>query len=226
MLKLVLIVLVIAFIIYCYLIVRNVNKDYVTMIVCTSIVLLIMRILPSVLCSIYSVSSNDSKVMQDYILNVVSHSNGSIEFNEVEQLDTFIALDYITQYVLSNPDLQLDVSIKSEDELNKFIEDLEFDEECSDYVKCYLKYTSYCLAEYSLDEEADDYWHLKYISHDKALSYNYGILVKYKEQGFLIKYQSLIDTVDSFMFMFLVIFWLIVSFLTSITQTGGNKSDL
>lgn len=226
MLKLVLIILVIAFIIYCYLIVRNVNKDYVTMIVSTIIVLLVLCILPSVLCSIYNVSSNDSNVMQDYILNVVSHSDGSIEFDEVESLDTFIALDYIKIYILNNPDLQLDVSIKSEDDLDKFIEELGFDENCSDYVKCYLKYTSYCLAEYSLDEEADDYWHLKYISHDKALSYNYGILVKYKEQGFLIKYRSLIDTVDSFMSMFLIIFWLVVSFLTSITQTGGNKSDL
>lgn len=225
MLKFILIEVTILFIAYLYFIVRCMKKHARAILCINCAVLVLLFLAPGLFYKLYGGNDNNNEVLQDYIVNVAEHSNGSIEFEKMEDIDNFFTLSYISDYILNNSDLELDVSIRTEEELDKFVKELEFDDDCSDYVSCYLKYTTYCMAEYSLDEKSEDYWHLKYITHDKALSYNYGVLVKYKEQGFLIKYYSTIEGVCAIASMFLVFYYLVVTFIFAL-QTGGNKGDL
>lgn len=211
------------FTVYLYVIVRGIRKNRKATRVSVVILLFLFYIISNNIFSVNHYNSNINAI-KSMIEIVSSQSKNELELNEETTYDSYLLLEFITDNILNNPELMLDVSISSEEELDKFISLFNMMDDCSKWTRCYIKYTAYCLAEYSLNEDCDEYWHLKYIAHDKALSYNYGILIGNKYDGFIFKYTPTISFICYLSMMFLIIFWTVVDLLYIFT--GGNKIDL
>lgn len=107
----------------------------------------------------------------------------------------------------SNPENQSKVEISTMDELNEFISKFATSYEVNDWVRCYIKYTAYQFAENSLNEDSEDYWHMKYVTSNAVSTYNYSILIKYKVEGFIVKYSNIIAFCELIIVIFVFVFW-------------------
>lgn len=223
MITLIVLVLCVLFIVDLYVIVKSRRNSRKASGINVIILLLSLYIISN---SIYGINHYRDNVdaLKSMIETVNNQSENEVKLDEKKTYDSYLLLEFITDNILNNPELTLNVAISSEEELDNFISLFDVTNDCSKWAECYIKYTAYCLAEYSLNEDCDEYWHLKYIAHDKALSYNYGILIGNKYDGFIFKYTPTISFICYLLAMFLVVFWIVVDLLYMFT--GGNKSDL
>jgi hypothetical protein len=115
---------------------------------------------------------------------------------------------------MNNPDNRMNVSISTMDEMNEFVDNLAGVENSNNWVNSYIRYSAWHWAEFSLDEESDEYWHMKYVSSSMSSGCNYLILITYKNSGFFIKYSSVI----AFVCMCISIFVWVLLVLITITR--------
>lgn len=94
-------------------------------------------------------------------------------------------------------------------ELDAFVNQFEFTPKSTNWVNSYIKYSVWNWAEYCLDGDSDEYWHMKYIASDKVASYNYGIIIKYKFSGWLITNAGALAFWCSFVTIFIFIYWML-----------------
>lgn len=164
----------------------------------------------------------------EYMLNVANTVNDEVDEIDVESMEE-MTMDQIVRYlssaVLNNAELTPANKIETVQEMFEFTDKFRNTGYVTDWVRCYGKYIGWCLAEYSLDEESDDFWEMKYKSSDKVASYNYGLIVSYKKEGFFIQYAP---AIGAYLIMVQVFVWVLWSmlFVRNLYNKWRNKNDL
>lgn len=186
-------------------------------------------LLSIILCVIYgySVTHNTKDVLiLTHAIDIIDSDVGDLDIDS-NVIDTLgvdeIVRIYNTQ-ILNNNEYAPNLKISEISDMYTFTDKFSFANEASEWVECFVKYTGWCLAEYTLDTECDDYWEMKYKSSDKVASYNYGLLIKYKVQGYFIKNASMIAFCAVVLQAYVWSYWFIISKKDLFTRR--NKSDL
>lgn len=158
------------------------------------------------------------------IIDTIEEDFGIVSSDDVEGKGIDYIVRYLSTNVLTNDEVD-SINLKSVDEMFQFAEKYKNTYEVSDWVRCYGKYIGWCLAEHSIDPDADAYWEMKYKSSDKVASYNYGLLVSYKIEGFFIKYAPAIGFYLVSVQMFTYVLWISLT-IDNFCNKRRNKSDL
>lgn len=103
------------------------------------------------------------------------------------------------------------LSIKSFDDIDTVVEDITNlgVDTCSNWVRCYILYSTYNWIEGCIDESSEEYWHMKYVTNQDVGKYNYAILIKYKWFGFFIlNYYTIMVILIAIILFLWVAYWL------------------
>lgn len=168
-------------------------------------------------------NESDIKYLRQ-IVKTISDDFDIVNADDVEDKSIDYIVRYLSTNVLNNAEVK-SINLETVSDMFMFADKYRNAEYVSDWVRCYGKYIGWCLAEYSIDPDADAYWEMKYKSSDKVASYNYGLLVSYKTEGFFIKYAPSIAFYLVVVQLFAYILWIILT-IRNFYNKWRNKGDL
>lgn len=174
---------------------------------------------------LYTISHNTNNT--EYLTNVIETIGEDFDCVNVEDVKGK-GIDFIVRYINDNVlvnDKIKSLELDSVEDMFTFAEKYRNESYVSDWVRCFGKYTGWCLAEHSIKENCEDYWEMKYKASDKIASYNYGLLVSYKIEGFFTKYMSSIAFVLVFSQVYIYVTWVEIT-MSNLFKKWRNKSDL
>lgn len=187
------------------------------------IVIMISLLLITRYLYIVSHNTNNTEYLTE-VIDTISEDFDVVNVEDVKGKGIDFIVRYINNNILVNNELK-SIELDSVEGMFEFAEKFENESDVSDWVRCFGKYTGWCLAEYSIDEDCDDYWEMKYKASDKVASYNYGLLVSYKIEGFFTKYVSSIAFVLVFSQVYIYVTWVEIT-ISNLYKKWRNKSDL
>ena len=104
--------------------------------------------------------------------------------------------------------------INTVDDLAEFIDNFKFADDASNWTRCYIYYCAYNWAEFCINDEAEDYWHVKYETNKQVGVYNYGTLIKYKIQGTLITNATRLSFLLFLSQGFVIVYWFVYTLMS------------
>lgn len=132
------------------------------------------------LCHAMDTNANDVGALRDYIAYAEDAMSGEdIPEGLPESCSMLLRNDSIYK---SNPDRVRDVLFDTVGEMEEFVDGWTFADthKINPYINAYIKQSLWEYADWCINEESDDYWHMKYIASQKTGGYSYARQIKYK----------------------------------------------
>lgn len=173
--------------------VRIRNVSIVVTIVCAFIIFACHRI---------DTNSNDVNALRNYM----EYSRSCVEGGDSssfapESCSVILRDDSIFK---SNPDHVKTTSYNTVEELEEFVDGWSYADThyVNPYVKAYIKQSLWEYADWCINEESDDYWHMKYVASQKTGVYSYTRQITYKWYKLIYEKSPFIVMASLFTFVF------------------------
>ena len=155
----------------------------------------------------------DVKAMKHYYAYINDNVYPVVDIPDEVALDQLVNAN---KFVMTdaNDIEQLKVKITTVEELDLFISNFKFADDASNWVRCYIYYSAYNWAEFCIDENAEEYWHIKYEANKQVGAYNYGTLIKYKVQGFMITNATRLCFLFFLLQGFVLVYWFVYTVMS------------
>lgn len=145
-----------------------------------SIAVTITCALVVLLCYAMDTNANDVHALQGYIY----YANQCIENEDIggqlpESCSMLLRNDLLYK---SSPDHMQKTFFTTVKEMEEFVDGYEYvtSVRINPYINAYIKQSLWEYADWCIDEESSDYWHMKYIASQKTGGYSYARQIKYR----------------------------------------------
>lgn len=166
------------------------NMSIIITVICTSII-----------CMCYSMDTGFNEVFA--ICSYMNYSRTCVEGGTVENFktscSTLLRDDSIYK---ADPDKIRSKTFNTVEEMEKFVDGWDCDEKINPYVDAYIKQSLWEYADWCINIESSDYWHMKYVASQKTGAYSYARQIKYKWYKLAYENSPFVFMISLFVFVF------------------------
>ncbi len=188
-----------------------------------SIVLTITTVLVIMLCHGMDTNTNDVNALHDYIHYSRQCVDTEYEVDDnTESCSVLLRNDSIYK---SDPDHIPAMSMKTVEEQEAFVNGWTYADthKINPYINAYIKQSLWEYADWCVDEESADYWHMKYIASQKTGGYSYARQIKYKWYKLAYENSPFIVMISAFLFVFVNILCILYGLSGTSKRSRVNK---
>lgn len=122
----------------------------------------------------------------------------------------------------SDPDHISSKSFDSVEEMEEFVNGWGYDNthNVNPYISAYVKQSLWEYADWCINEESPDYWHMKYVASQKTGGYSYARQIKYRWYKIAYEKAPFIVVLSFFIFVFVNVLYIVYGL--SATDTKGS----
>lgn len=104
----------------------------------------------------------------------------------------------------SIPEHEVAIKFETVEEMEAFVDGYDYSElgKINPYINAYIKQSLWEYADWCIDEDSQDYWHMKYVASQKTGGYSYARQIKYKWYKLLYEKVPFIVIISALVFVF------------------------
>lgn len=157
-------------------------------------------------CYMFDTGNISVEALKDYI----SYSSQCVKYGDSLKIlpDSCSVLLRDDSRYKSNPEHEPILSFDTVEQMEEFVAGWTYGDSrrINPYINAYIKQSLWEYADWCINEESDDYWHMKYVASQMTGGYSYARQIKYKWYKLLYENSPFIFIVSTFTVIFVNVF--------------------